>query len=94
MLSPIPGWYIGADDSAAAGGKAMEPLLEGRSAIVTGAGRGIGRGIALCLARDGAEVLIADVNDANAKAVTAEIHEMERNAVSLVCDVGSRDGAR
>ena len=71
----------------------MEQILEGRSAIVTGAGRGIGRGIALCLAQDGAEVAVGDVIESNAQAVVAEITEMDRNAIAVTCDVGTRTGA-
>ena len=45
------------------------------TAIVTGGGRGIGRGIALRLARDGHAVAVNDVNKATAEAVAAEIAE-------------------
>ena len=47
--------------------------LAGRGAIVTGAGRGIGRVIALLFAQAGARVLVADVNAAQAQAVADEI---------------------
>jgi len=47
--------------------------LAGKVAIVTGAGRGIGRSIALRLAREGASVLVADILDENARKVADEI---------------------
>ena len=48
--------------------------LDGQVAIVqTGAGRGIGRATALRLAREGASVTVADINEANAKGVAEEI---------------------
>ncbi len=72
----------------------MEDPLIGRSAIVTGAGRGIGRGIALCLARDGADVAIGDVDRDNAEAVAREIQSIGRRSVAIECDVGTRDGAQ
>lgn len=47
--------------------------LEGRIAFVTGAGRGIGRAIALRLAREGARVAVTDLDESSAKATAGEI---------------------
>ena len=49
--------------------------LDGRSALVTGGGRGIGRGISMILASRGAEVCVSDIDPANAEQVAAEINE-------------------
>ena len=47
--------------------------FDGKTAIVTGAARGIGRGIALELARRGSNVIVADVDEESAREVVAEI---------------------
>lgn len=63
----------------------------GKVALVTGAARGIGRGIALALAADGANVVINDVDhEAEATAVSAEIEAMGRQALVWLADVSER----
>jgi NAD(P)-dependent dehydrogenase (short-subunit alcohol dehydrogenase family) len=49
--------------------------LQDRIAIVTGAGAGIGKAIALGLAREGAKVVVNDVNQVNGQATAQEIQE-------------------
>ena len=49
--------------------------LEGRAAIVTGAGRGIGAGIARVLASRGARVAVTDIDESLADGIAAEIRE-------------------
>jgi 3-oxoacyl-[acyl-carrier protein] reductase len=63
-------------------------MLEGKSAIVTGAGRGVGRSIALELAREGADVLVNySKSEGPAKEVVAEIAKMGRKAVAFKADI-------
>ena len=65
----------------------------GRSAIVTGAGSGIGRAIARLLAANGAAVLVTDINEVSVKAVVDEIHAAGGTAASLVGDVTDQEFA-
>ena len=65
--------------------------LEGQAAVVTGAGRGIGRAIALRLAREGAGVTVADLDEANAQKVTAEIRAAGGRANGYRVDVTQKD---
>jgi NAD(P)-dependent dehydrogenase (short-subunit alcohol dehydrogenase family) len=60
--------------------------ISGRGAIVTGAGRGIGRAVARRLALEGARVLVVD-RDRAADAVVAEIRAEGGEASSMICDV-------
>lgn len=61
--------------------------LEGRTAVVTGAGSGLGRSEALALAARGADVVVNDVGPA-ADDVVAEIKALGRGSVAVVGDVG------
>lgn len=67
--------------------------LEGKKAIVTGGSRGIGRGIALLFAENGADVAICHYRDEDrAKETVAEIEAMGRRAFAQECDVSSPAG--
>ena len=65
----------------------MTGRLAGRAAYVTGASRGIGRGIALALASEGAGVVVTDIEAEAAEAVAAEICGAGGRAESRVVDV-------
>ena len=62
-------------------------MLNNKVALVTGSGRGIGRAIALCLARNGADVAISDIDGAAAETVADEIRQLGRRSVAIVCNV-------
>lgn len=61
--------------------------LKDRKAIVTGAGRGIGRAIAAAFAREGADVAVCDVNYAGAQAVARELEAPGRRVLPIAVDV-------
>jgi NAD(P)-dependent dehydrogenase (short-subunit alcohol dehydrogenase family) len=64
--------------------------LEGRVAIVTGAGRGIGRATALELARLGADVAVAELDGDGAERTTKDVRALGRRALAVPTDVTRR----
>src|SRR5499433_283502 len=68
--------------------------LKGQIAIVTGGGRGIGRAIALELARQGADIVIAEMDQAGAKRTAEEVGALGRRSLATTTDVTSRADLR
>ena len=64
--------------------------LTDKVAIVTGGASGIGRGICLVLADQGADVVVADLNGEGAESVASEVSDMGRKAMANVVDVTNR----
>jgi NAD(P)-dependent dehydrogenase (short-subunit alcohol dehydrogenase family) len=65
--------------------------LQGQVAIVTGAGRGIGRATALELGRMGADIVVAELDRANAERTASELRSLGRHALVVPTDVTSRE---
>ena len=66
----------------------IQPVLVGQKALVTGASKGIGKGIAVALARAGADVLVNYFSDKEgAEATAAEVQEIGREALVVGADV-------
>jgi glucose 1-dehydrogenase len=69
----------------------IQHVLEGRHAVVTGAGSGIGRATAELFAAQGARVTLADIDDASVQETAARIASAGGEAVAVATDVGRLD---
>ena len=67
--------------------------LEGKVAIVTGAGKGIGLGIVRCLAKEGADVVVNALHQETAQKVADEVQGMGRKSLAVAADVTKKEGA-
>jgi len=64
--------------------------LSNKTAIVTGARRGIGRAIAIAMAKEGANVVVADLSQEDCQQVVNEIEGLSSKGLALKCDVSVR----
>lgn len=85
--SPAPGAGNGPAGNGPAGNGLAGSELAGRAAIVTGGARGIGRAICLVLARDGADIAVADLDGVGAARTASEVERLGRRAIGLSVDV-------
>lgn len=69
----------------------MSKRLENRVAIVTGAGRGVGQGVALAMAKEGANVAVVDMNAENAESTAQQLRDLGVDAIGIACDVSVQE---
>jgi 3-oxoacyl-[acyl-carrier protein] reductase len=72
----------------------METHLPDRVAIVTGAGQGIGQGIALALAAEGCHIVVAELNRTTAEATASRVQALGRKALAFQVDVSAWEQVR
>ena len=64
--------------------------INGKVVLVTGSAQGIGRGIALRLAKDGADICLVDMNADKLAATAGEVRALGRKATTFIADVSDR----
>src|SRR5918996_1585065 len=65
----------------------MNMKLQGQVAVITGAGRNIGKAMAKLFAAEGAKIAVIEMNEGRGQAVVDEIHGTGRDAMLVLCDV-------
>lgn len=69
----------------------LDGALKDKMALVTGAGQGLGRAIAIAMTQAGAQVAVVDLNPDTAKTVAEELGEYGRPGLPIQCDVSKRE---
>lgn len=69
----------------------MQELLEGKIAIITGAGSGVGRAASLIFSAHGAKLVVADINAAAVEETAAQVKAAGGEAIAKTCDVSKAD---
>jgi NAD(P)-dependent dehydrogenase (short-subunit alcohol dehydrogenase family) len=72
----------------------MAGILDGRVAVITGAGQGIGRGIARRFAREGCRVVVAEMNTETGPRTVADVEELGGEAIFVATDVSDKAQAQ
>jgi len=65
--------------------------FEGKSAFISGGGGGIGRGISLRLAQEGADIAVCDIDEGKAKETAKKVEEQGQKSIVLVCDIANEE---
>lgn len=68
--------------------------LEGKRVLITGGGRGIGKAVAIAFAREGADICVSARSSDQIDAVAAEVNEIGRKGMALVCDIADPPAVR
>lgn len=69
-------------------------MQQPRTAVVTGAGVGIGKGIAITMAKEGYNVIVSDLNEENVKQTAEELAKAGAKAVAVKCDVSNAEDVK
>ncbi len=70
------------------------PRMQGKTAVITGAASGFGRSTAMCFAREGAQVVVADLQAEAGQALVSAMQQQGQQALFVQCDVSREDSVQ